>query len=203
MRGGTDTHIHTQTAVINIHFASATPHANCNTSSGCRADCGFNAHKRCSDQVPADCQPDMKHVKKTFGVDLTTLVTAQNALVPTVVKMCVDEIEARGTRHCFLRHAAGTLSSMNCSGRSGVHAGFWTGVRPPVGSRAKPQFGSEQRSPTEASDLLRIIMVAQWNSADHYIFALWFLLLLFSFFPRLISAVADWMSAILTHMLWP
>jgi len=39
----------------------------------------------------------MKHVKKTFGVDLTTLVTAQNALVPTVVKMCVDEIEARGT----------------------------------------------------------------------------------------------------------
>ena len=97
MRRGTDTHIHTQTAVINIHFASATPHANCNSSSGWRADCGFNAHKRCSDQVPADCQPDMKHVKKTFGVDLTTLVTAQNALVPTVVKMCVDEIEARGT----------------------------------------------------------------------------------------------------------
>jgi len=24
-----------------------------------------------------------------------------------------------------------------------------------------------------------------------------------SFFPRLISAVADWMSAILTHMVWP
>jgi len=43
-----------------------------------------------------------------------------------------------------------------------------------------------------------IIMVAQWNSADHYIFALWFLLSMF-FFPRLISAVADWMSA----MVWP
>ena len=38
----------------------------------------------------------MKHVKKTFGVDLTTLVTAQNSLVPTVVRMCVDEIETRG-----------------------------------------------------------------------------------------------------------
>ena len=62
-----------------------------------RADCGFNAHKRCSEKVPADCQPDMKHVKKTFGVDLTTLVTAQNSLVPSVVTMCVDEIEARGT----------------------------------------------------------------------------------------------------------
>ena len=59
-------------------------------------DCGFNAHKRCSEKVPADCQPDMKHVKKTFGVDLTTLVTAQNSLVPAVVRMCIDEIEARG-----------------------------------------------------------------------------------------------------------
>ena len=39
-------------------------------------------------------------------------------------------------------------------------------------------------------------MVALWNRAGHYIFALWFLLLL-SFFPRLISAVTDWMSAIL------
>ena len=39
------------------------------------------------------------------------------------------------------------------------------------------------------------LMVALWNRADHYIFALWFLLL--SFFPCLISAVGDWMSAIL------
>jgi len=38
--------------------------------------------------------------------------------------------------------------------------------------------------------------------ADHYIFILWFL---FSscFFPLLISAVGDWMSAILPHILWP
>jgi len=37
-------------------------------------------------------------------------------------------------------------------------------------------------------------MAAMWNSAGHYIFILWFLLLSFfflSFFPRLISAVAD------------
>jgi len=69
-------------------------------------------------------------------------------------------------------------------------------------------------------------MVALWNRADHYIFALWFLLSLWSpygigrpyifscsglfffllsffFFPRLISAAADWMSAILPHMVWP
>ena len=36
---------------------------------------------------------------------------------------------------------------------------------------------------------------------DHYIFVLWFLLL--SFFPRLISAVADWVYAILLHMVCP
>ena len=47
------------------------------------------------------------------------------------------------------------------------------------------------------------IMVALWNRADHYIFMLWFVLLLSSFFPRLISAAADWMSAILLHMVWP
>jgi len=50
--------------------------------------------------------------------------------------------------------------------------------------------------------------------ADADIFALWFLLLLrllprllllllSFFFPRLISAVADWMYAILLHMVWP
>ena len=41
--------------------------------------------------------------------------------------------------------------------------------------------------------------------ADHYIFILWFLLSIFlsSFFPRLISAVADWMSTILPHIVWP
>jgi len=43
-------------------------------------------------------------------------------------------------------------------------------------------------------------MVALWNKADHYIFILTFVL---SFFPRLISAVAEWMSAILAHMVWP
>jgi len=36
------------------------------------------------------------------------------------------------------------------------------------------------------------------------IFALWFLSsFLILFFSRLISAVADWMSAILSHMVWP
>jgi len=47
-----------------------------------------------------------------------------------------------------------------------------------------------------------LFMVALCNRADHYIFALWFLSYS-SFFPRLISAVGDWMSTILPHMVWP
>jgi len=47
----------------------------------------------------------------------------------------------------------------------------------------------------------RIIMAALHSRCGHYIFALWFLSS--SFFPRLISVVAEWMSTILLHMVWP
>jgi len=48
-------------------------------------------------------------------------------------------------------------------------------------------------------------MAALWNRAGHYISAMRFLLLSSSsfFFPRLISAVADWMSTMHPHMVWP
>ena len=46
-----------------------------------------------------------------------------------------------------------------------------------------------------------VVMVALCNRADHNIFMLFLLLLLF--FPRLISAVGDWMFTILWHMVWP
>jgi len=47
-----------------------------------------------------------------------------------------------------------------------------------------------------------LIMVVLCNRADHYIFILSFALSFYLFFPRLILAVADWMSAILPHMVW-
>ena len=50
-------------------------------------------------------------------------------------------------------------------------------------------------------ELLTIFMVALCNRADHYIFPCDSYLLFF--FPRLISAVGDWMSTILPHMVWP
>ena len=47
-----------------------------------------------------------------------------------------------------------------------------------------------------------LVMAALRNSAVHYVFALWFLFSLFSFF-RLIAAAAHWMSTILRHMVCP
>jgi len=50
-------------------------------------------------------------------------------------------------------------------------------------------------------------MASLWSRTGHYIFALWclsvFLSIYHSFFPRLIAAIADWMSTILPHMMWP
>jgi len=47
------------------------------------------------------------------------------------------------------------------------------------------------------------LMAALRSRCGHYIFALWFLPFFLSFFPRLISAVGDWMSTIVPHMVWP
>jgi len=47
-------------------------------------------------------------------------------------------------------------------------------------------------------------MAALWNMAGHYIFILWFLLLSIVLFSSSItSAVADYMSTILPHIVWP
>lgn len=59
-------------------------------------DCGFSAHKKCSEKVPNDCLPDLKHVKRVFGVDLITLVKAHNTVRPFVVDLCIKETEKRG-----------------------------------------------------------------------------------------------------------
>lgn len=62
-------------------------------------DCGLNVHKQCSKVVPNDCQPDLRHVKKVYSCDLTTLVKAHNTKRPMVVDMCIQELEARGKKN--------------------------------------------------------------------------------------------------------
>ncbi|KAK7872201.1 hypothetical protein R5R35_001761 [Gryllus longicercus] len=59
-------------------------------------DCGFSAHTKCSEKVPRDCCPDLKHIRGVFGIDLTTLVRAHRTCRPFVVDKCIAEIEHRG-----------------------------------------------------------------------------------------------------------
>lgn len=58
-------------------------------------DCGFQAHKKCSERVPPDCEPKLKFIKRIFGVDLTTLLKATGSLRPIIVEKCIEEIETR------------------------------------------------------------------------------------------------------------
>jgi hypothetical protein len=58
-------------------------------------DCGFQAHKKCSERTPPDCEPQMKYIKRIFGVDLTTLVKATSSIRPIIVEKCIEEIEKR------------------------------------------------------------------------------------------------------------
>ena len=59
------------------------------------------------------------------------------------------------------------------------------------------------RGPLYFCPVVTIFMVTLCNRADHYIFILFLSFFLLLFFPRLISAVGDWMFTILRHMVWP
>lgn len=59
-------------------------------------DCGFAAHKKCSELCRPDCRPQLRYVKRIFGVELSTLCMAHGCLVPPLLEHCVKEIEQRG-----------------------------------------------------------------------------------------------------------
>uniref|UniRef100_A0A8R1DQK2 Uncharacterized protein n=1 Tax=Caenorhabditis japonica TaxID=281687 RepID=A0A8R1DQK2_CAEJA len=59
-------------------------------------DCGFAAHKKCSEKTLHDCVPDSKYVKRMFAVDITTLCIAHGSKIPPVVSLCINEVESRG-----------------------------------------------------------------------------------------------------------
>ena len=67
-----------------------------------------------------------------------------------------------------------------------------------IGSRFCTETASSISQP-----FTMIIVAALRSRRRHYIFVLWFLLSIYlSFFPCLFSAIADWMSTILPHMVW-
>jgi len=55
------------------------------------------------------------------------------------------------------------------------------------------------------SDYFDHVLWSPYGTGQTIIFSScgFFLILFLSFFPRLISAVADWMSTMLLHMVWP
>jgi len=64
------------------------------------------------------------------------------------------------------------------------------------------RFPDDICTAAESNDeLQQLVMAALRSRCGRYIFVL--SLLFFFFFPRLISAVADWMSTVLSHMVWP
>ncbi|XP_051938411.1 N-chimaerin [Hippocampus zosterae] len=76
------------------------------------ADCGVNVHKQCSPLVPDNCKPSLRHVRKVYSCDLTTLVNAHNTARPMVVDMCIREIESRGLKSEGLYRVSGFSDSV-------------------------------------------------------------------------------------------
>ncbi|XP_068184590.1 N-chimaerin isoform X2 [Antennarius striatus] len=76
------------------------------------ADCGVNVHKQCSSLVPNDCRPNLRHIRKVYSCDLTTLVNAYNTARPMVVDMCIREIESRGLKSEGLYRVSGFSDSV-------------------------------------------------------------------------------------------
>ncbi|XP_061648894.1 N-chimaerin [Phyllopteryx taeniolatus] len=76
------------------------------------ADCGVNVHKQCLPLVPNNCKPSLRHIRKVYSCDLTTLVSAHNTARPMVVDMCIREIESRGLKSEGLYRISGFSDSV-------------------------------------------------------------------------------------------
>ncbi|XP_061827581.2 N-chimaerin [Nerophis lumbriciformis] len=76
------------------------------------ADCGLNVHKQCASLVPNNCKPSLRHIRKVYSCDLSTLVKAHNTARPMVVDMCIREIESRGLKSEGLYRISGFSDSV-------------------------------------------------------------------------------------------
>lgn len=59
-------------------------------------DCGYSAHKKCSERTLNDCRPEAKYIKRMFAVDITTLCLAHVTPIPPVLEKTIKEVERRG-----------------------------------------------------------------------------------------------------------
>uniref|UniRef100_A0A915PQ50 Rho-GAP domain-containing protein n=1 Tax=Setaria digitata TaxID=48799 RepID=A0A915PQ50_9BILA len=75
-------------------------------------DCGFCAHKKCSERTIHDCRPEAKYVKRMFAVDISTLCMAHAVNIPPVVSACITEVERRGLRAEGIYRVSGSHEQM-------------------------------------------------------------------------------------------
>ncbi|VDK61702.1 unnamed protein product [Anisakis simplex] len=75
-------------------------------------DCGFSAHKKCSERALNDCHPEAKYVKRMFAVDISTLCMAHAVSIPPVVSLCINEVEARGIQVEGIYRVSGSHEQM-------------------------------------------------------------------------------------------
>ncbi|KAI6176725.1 SH2 motif and Protein kinase C and RhoGAP domain containing protein [Aphelenchoides bicaudatus] len=76
-------------------------------------NCGYSAHRKCSERVKKDCYPNSKYVKRMFGIDLITLCMAHNVEVPPVLTLCIDEINRRGLHMEGIYRVSGSHDQMD------------------------------------------------------------------------------------------
>uniref|UniRef100_A0A914QYE7 Uncharacterized protein n=1 Tax=Panagrolaimus davidi TaxID=227884 RepID=A0A914QYE7_9BILA len=71
-------------------------------------NCGFSSHQNCSSKFAHDCLPNLKYMKRIFGVDLIVLCLAHNAEIPKIVEKCIEEIEKRGLKTVGIYRMSGS-----------------------------------------------------------------------------------------------
>lgn len=52
--------------------------------------------------------PDLRHIRRIFGIDLTTFCKASDSIRPFIVEQCIAEVERRGLRTEGIYRACGS-----------------------------------------------------------------------------------------------
>jgi len=123
------------------------------------------------------------------------------AEIATLLAWILDLVLHRGHTgvHIWLKSTQYPHTKLHQNRKNVLWTEVWTDGR----MDTPDEFSKSIR--TSLGDDLKLIMAAHSNG-QAIIFlpcGFFYLLLLLSFFACLISAVADWMSAILLHMVWP
>ena len=133
--------------------------------------------------------PQVSHLRPLLFLLYTAEVAAIGQEHDTSVHSCIDDTELY----------------MSCFGIDGLISAAQRPMSAPWTVEQQGLLRFEARGHMRCPNLALLFMAAQRSRCGHYM-QLWFLSFFFFFllsFSRLISPVADWMSTIILHMVWP